>query len=159
MVDPLGGSTIREALTDDLERRIGAELDVITQHGGALGCIESGYFARALGDSAWQLAQSVDSGERTVVGVNKFVTDPVAFEVFSIDPAAERDQVASLERVRATRDASAVRDGLESVRLAAQAGENVVPACVQAVTAYATVGEIADVLRQVHGVWTPSTSF
>ncbi|MBU6279262.1 MAG: methylmalonyl-CoA mutase [Actinomycetales bacterium] len=159
MVDPLGGSTILEALTDDLERRIWAELDVITQHGGALGCIESGYFARALGDSAWQLAQSVDSGERTVVGVNKFVTDPVAFEVFSIDPAAERDQVASLERVRATRDASAVRDGLESVRLAAQAGENVVPACVQAVTAYATVGEIADVLRQVHGVWTPSTSF
>jgi methylmalonyl-CoA mutase N-terminal domain/subunit len=91
--------------------------------------------------------------------VNRFVTDPVAFEVFGIDPKAERDQITSLERVRATRDATAVRAGLESVRLSAEVGENVVPACVEAVSAYATVGEIADVLRAVHGVWTPSTSF
>jgi methylmalonyl-CoA mutase N-terminal domain/subunit len=159
MVDPLGGSVVLESMTDDLERRIRDEMERITNRGGALECIESGYFAESLSDSAYSQAQAVDSGEKTVVGVNSFVTDPVAFDVFAVDPESERAQVASLERVRAERDAAAVATGLESLRTAAAAGENVVPACVEAVQAYATVGEMADVLRSVYGTWQPSSAF
>ena len=159
MVDPLGGSVVLEQLTDDLERQIWDELDVIAARGGALACIESGYFATALGDSAYEQAQAVDSGERTVIGVNTFVTDHVAFDVFTIDPESERSQVASLQDVRARRDDAAVAAGLAAVKAAAEAGENIVPACVIAVSAYATVGEISDVLRGVYGTWTPSGAF
>jgi len=159
MVDPLGGSEVVEQLTDDLEARIWAEMDRIQERGGALECIESGYFAESLSDSAYAHARAVDSGERTVVGVNTFVTDPVAFDVFSIDPESERAQVRSLEEVRARRSDADVAAGLEAVRAAAEAGENVVPACVQAVRAYATVGEMAQVLREVYGTWRPSGAF
>jgi len=159
MVDPLGGSVVLEAMTDDLERRIRDEMERISNRGGALECIESGYFAESLSDSAYAQAQAVDSGDRTVVGVNSFVTDPVAFDVFAIDPESERAQVGNLERVKAERDEAAVAAGLNSLRVAAEAGDNVVPACVEAVQAYATVGEIADVLRGVHGTWQPSSAF
>jgi len=159
MVDPLGGSVVLEAMTDDLERRIRDEMERISNRGGALECIESGYFAESLSDSAYAQAQAVDSGDRTVVGVNSFVTDPVAFDVFAIDPESERAQVANLERVKAERDEAAVAAGLNSLQVAAEAGDNVVPACVEAVQAYATVGEIADVLRGVHGTWQPSSAF
>jgi len=159
MVDPLGGSVVLEAMTDDLERRIRDEMERISNRGGALECIESGYFAESLSDSAYAQAQAIDSGDRTVVGVNSFVTDPVAFDVFAIDPESERAQVGNLERVKAERDEAAVAAGLNSLRVAAEAGDNVVPACVEAVQAYATVGEIADVLRGVHGTWQPSSAF
>jgi methylmalonyl-CoA mutase N-terminal domain/subunit len=159
LVDPLGGSYVLEALTDQLEREILDEMHRIEQKGGALACIESGYFATALSDSAYEQALAVDTGEKPVVGVNRFVADPVSFEVFGIDPESERSQVRDLERVRATRDQAAVDRGLEEVREAASGGDNVVPACVTAVRAYATVGEIADVLRGVYGTWKPSGTF
>lgn len=159
MVDPLGGSEVVERLTDELEARIWGEMERIHDRGGALECIESGYFAESLSDSAYAHARAVDSGERTVVGVNTFVTDPVAFDVFSIDPESERAQVQSLEEVRARRSDADVAAGLEAIRAAAEAGENVVPACVQAVRAYATVGEMAQVLREVYGTWRPSGAF
>lgn len=159
MVDPLGGSVMLEALTDDLERRIWQEMDLIEQRGGALECIESGYFSESVSQSAYARAQAIDSGEIAVVGVNTFVTDPVAFEVFTVDPASERAQVASLQQLRETRDDVAVARGLTALQEAAEAGENVVPACIEAVMAYATVGEMADVLRGVYGTWKPSGTF
>ena len=159
MVDPLGGSYLLEQLTDDLETEIWAEMANIAERGGALSCIESGYFQTELGDSAYKYAKSIDTGEKTVIGVNTFVTEPVAFEVFTLDPESERTQIASLQQVRATRDQDAVTAGLSAVRAAATAGANVVPACVQAVTAYATVGEIVDVLRDIYGPCQPSTMF
>jgi methylmalonyl-CoA mutase N-terminal domain/subunit len=94
-----------------------------------------------------------------VVGLNRFVTDPVSFDVFTIDPASEAEQVSSLAAVKARRDPAAVAAGLAAVRAAATSGENVVPACVEAVSAYATVGEIADVLRDVYGAWQPIDTF
>ena len=159
MVDPLGGSYVLEALTDQLEREILDEMHRIEQKGGALACIESGYFATALSDSAYEQALAVDSGEKQVIGVNRFVTDPVSFEVFGIDPESERSQVLSVEEVRARRDESAVTRALEDLREAAAGGDNVVPVCVTAVRAYATVGEIADVLRGAYGTWKPSGTF
>lgn len=159
MVDPLGGSYVLEALTDQLEREILDEMHRIEQKGGALACIESGYFATALSDSAYEQALAVDSGEKQVIGVNRFVTDPVSFEVFGIDPESERSQVRAVEGVRARRDESAVTRALEELREAAAGGDNVVPVCVTAVRAYATVGEIADVLRGAYGTWKPSGTF
>ncbi len=159
LVDPLGGSYLLEALTDQLERDIMDEMHRIEQRGGALNCIESGYFANALSDSAYEQALAVDSGEKPLIGVNRFVSDPVSFEVFGIDPASELAQVESLARIRAQRDAAAVTAALEALREAAAGGDNVVPACVTAVRSYATVEEIADVLRSVYGTWQPTSVF
>lgn len=159
LVDPLGGSYVLEALTDQLERDILDEMHRIEQRGGALACIESGYFATALSDSAYEQAIAVDSGERAVVGVNRFVTDPVSFEVFGIDPESERSQIQAVERVRAARDEVTVARTLEELREACAGGDNVVPACTNAVRAYGTVGEIADVLRGVYGTWKPVNAF
>lgn len=159
LVDPLGGSVVLESMTDDLERRIWDEMKRIADKGGALDCIENGYFAEALSESAYQQALGVDSGSKTVVGVNSFVTDPVAFDVFTVNPESERAQIESVRKLRATRESAAVTAGLDALRSAAEAGENVVPACVQAVKAYATVGEMSDVLRSVYGKWQPSGAF
>ena len=158
MVDPLGGSYVLEALTDDIERQVWDERAAIDRRGGALACIESGYFQTALGDSAYEFAKSVDSGERTVVGLNRFTSAAAPFEVFAHDPASEAEQVSNLQRVRHTRDDQAVRAALAELDIAARAGENVVPACVTAVSAYATVGEMVDVLRAVYGRWEPTNT-
>ena len=159
MVDPLGGSVELERLTDALEQEMWDTMADVERRGGALACIDSGFFATALSDSAYELAKSIDSGEKVQVGVNRFVTDHVAFPVFTMDPASEQIQLDNLAAVKARRDEVAVAKGLAAVEVAAANGDNVVPACVEAVTAYATVGEIVDVLRGVYGRWTPVSAF
>ena len=159
MVDPLGGSYVLEALTDDIERQVLDEMAAIERRGGALACIDSGYFQSALGDSAYEYSKAVDSGERTVIGVNRFTSAAAPFEVFALDPASEAEQVANLLGVRARRDDAAVQAALADLKAAARADENIVPACVTAVSAYATVGEIVDVLRAVYGRWQPTNTF
>jgi len=159
VVDPLGGSYLIEKLTDDLEREIFAELSLIEAKGGALACIENGYFSTSLSDSAYSQALLVDRGQKRVIGVNSFVTDPVSFEVFELDPASEGSQIKSVAALRASRDGLAVERALAKLHEVAIEGGNVVPPCVEAVSAYATVGEIVDVLRKVHGQWRPSTTF
>ncbi|MGH3341707.1 MAG: acyl-CoA mutase large subunit family protein [Carbonactinosporaceae bacterium] len=161
-VDPLAGAYAVEALTDRLDREITALMDDIEARGGALACIESGWFAGRLADSAYRHAQDVESGRRTVVGVNTYASAAEPLEVFRIDPALEAEQAARVKALRESRDAvadAAVADALRGVADAAEAGENVVPACVAAVQAYATVGEIVDRLRAVHGRWLPSATF
>jgi len=158
-LDPLAGSYAVESLTDDLERRIRAELHEIEERGGALACIESGWFARRLSDAAYELAREVESGERIVVGVNKYAAPTEPLEVFAADPGTEESQVRAVREVRGRRDPRAVEAALADLRDAAAAGENVVPATVAAVKAYATVGEVVGVLRDVHGTWVPSATF
>jgi methylmalonyl-CoA mutase N-terminal domain/subunit len=158
-VDPLAGSYAVESLTDDLERRIWAALGDVEERGGALACIASGFFAEQLSDAAYGLAREVESGERVVVGVNRYPAGTEPLEVFQVDPETEAGQVAAVREVRATRDGARVDAALAALREAARAGENVVPACVEAVTAYATVGEIVAVLREVHGDWQPAVAF
>ena len=158
-LDPLAGSYAVEALTDDLERRIWATLDDIEARGGALACIASGFFATALSDAAYALAREVESGQRVVVGVNRYPSPTEPLEVFRVDPATEAGQVASLRGVRARRDDARVQATLGALGEAARAGHNVVPPCVEAVSAYATVGEIVAVLREVHGSWQPIATF
>ena len=158
-LDPLAGSYAVESLTDDLERRIRAELHEIEERGGALACIESGWFARRLSDAAYELAREVESGERIVVGVNKYAAPTEPLEVFAADPGTEESQVRAVREVGGRRDPRAVEAALADLRDAAAAGDNVVPATVAAVQAYATVGEVVSVLRDVHGTWVPSATF
>lgn len=158
-LDPFAGSYAVEALTDEMEARITAVMDDVDRRGGALACIESGWFARELSDAAYAQARAVDSGEKVVVGVNRHTSAPERFEVFEIDPALEAEQVAAVQAVRERRDAAEVAAALAELHEAAANGQNVMPACIRAVSAYATVGEIVAVLRGVHGSWTPSAAF
>jgi methylmalonyl-CoA mutase N-terminal domain/subunit len=158
-VDPLAGSYAVEALTDDLVRRIMAEMDEVERQGGSLACIESGWYADRLAQSAYELSRSVDDGERVVVGVNRWASSPEPLEVFASDPHGEANQVRSVHEVRARRDAGAWASAMERLRTDATSGANVLPACIDAVQAYATVGEICAVLRDVHGAWQPTRAF
>ncbi len=158
-LDPFAGSYAVEALTDELEHEVWQMLEDIEKRGGALRCIESGWFAEELAEAAYGLVQEVESGERVVVGVNKYPTPTEPLEVFGIDPALEQEQAESVARVRATRDQAQVTAALTDLRTAAAAGHNVMPATVEAVKAYATIGEIVDVLREVHGQWRPTAAF
>ncbi|HET8617129.1 MAG TPA: methylmalonyl-CoA mutase family protein [Actinomycetales bacterium] len=158
-VDPLAGSYAVEALTDDLERRMWDEMDAVQQQGGSLACIESGWYADRLSESAYRHARSVDAGERVVVGVNRWASAAEPLEVFAADPEGESRQAESVRRVRAERDDGAWRAAMERLRTDATAGANVLPACVDAVRAYATVGELCEVLRGVHGAWQPTRAF
>jgi methylmalonyl-CoA mutase N-terminal domain/subunit len=152
-VDPLGGSYAVEALTDELDERITALLDEIADRGGALACIDSGWFQEQLAQAAYAQTLAVESGARVVIGVNRHRSDPEPIEAFRVDPAVEETQAESLRAVRERRDAAAVARALEQLGQAAEAGENVLPACVEAVKAYASVGEIVGTIRAVHGAW------
>jgi methylmalonyl-CoA mutase, N-terminal domain len=158
-LDPLAGSYAVEALTDDLEQRITEEMEAVQSQGGSLACIESGWYADRLSESAYQYARSVDGGERVVVGVNSWASPPEPLEVFAADPEGEARQVAGVRQVRQQRDADAWRTAMDQLRADAAAGVNVLPACVEAVRAYATVGEICAVLTDVHGSWQPTRAF
>jgi methylmalonyl-CoA mutase N-terminal domain/subunit len=158
-VDPFGGSYAVEALTVELESKIEALLAEIDSRGGALACIESGWFQNELGASAYLHARAVESGEKTVIGINRFATASAPIAVFRIDPAGEQRQRDSLRAVRERRSQQEVSRCLELIEQAARSGENVVPACVEAVKAYATVGEIVGRLRTVFGEWQPTGAY
>ena len=158
-LDPFGGSYAVESLTDDLESSIWDLLEQIEGKGGALAAIESGEFARELSEAAYDLALSIESGKRTVVGVNRFPSPAEPLEVFRIDPSAERGQIDAVRAMRAERDQAAVDAALARLRDDVAAGRSVMPATIDAVKAYATIGEVVDVLRDAFGGWTPSSAF
>jgi methylmalonyl-CoA mutase N-terminal domain/subunit len=154
-VDPVGGSYAIEAKTDAIEqgaRDIIARIDTL---GGTLAAIEAGYIQREIQESAYRAQMAIDSGEAVVVGVNRYQAaadaGTAAVDVFQVNPQMERDQVARLAALRAKRDPLAWQRGLDAVRDAAVHGGNLVEPIVAAVEAYATVGEISDVMRAVFG--------
>jgi methylmalonyl-CoA mutase N-terminal domain/subunit len=157
VVDPLGGSYAIEALTAEIERRVRVELDKIDELGGALRCIESGWFKEQIAESAYRIQTEIDGGVRRVVGVNCFVVEDgeKGPAPFAIDERIEAEQVARLRRVRETRDARAVRETLAALERAARDGSSIVPPTIEAVRAYATVGEISDTLAGVFGAYQP----
>jgi methylmalonyl-CoA mutase N-terminal domain/subunit len=158
-VDPLGGAHAIEALTAEMASSIDAMLADIESRGGALACIESGWFEGELAQSAYRQAQAVEAGQKAVIGVNRFAAPSEPIAVFGVDPGAEQRQRDSLRAVRAARSPADVSRCLDLVDRAARSGENVVPACVEAVKVYATVGEIVGRLRAVFGDWRPSGAF
>jgi methylmalonyl-CoA mutase N-terminal domain/subunit len=151
-VDPFAGSYYIEKLTNEIESRANELLDRIAAVGGTLSAIESGYIQRQIQESAYRAQMAVDSGDAVVVGVNRYTSDdPDRIDVFSLDPALERAQAARVQHVRARRDSSRHSSALDAVASAARGRDNLVPPIIAAVEAHATVGEIADTLRNVFG--------
>lgn len=152
-VDPLGGSYYVETLTHELEQRIMAEIDRVEKLGGAVAAIELGYYQRAVSEGAYRIQRAIESGERVLVGVNRFTEqrDAESFRPFRVNPDSEREQIARLQRHRAERDPARVRRALDRVQQDAQHDRNLVPAILEAVRCYATIGEICGALRAVWG--------
>jgi methylmalonyl-CoA mutase N-terminal domain/subunit len=151
-VDPLGGSYALEAATDALEKEALRLIDQIEARGGALAAIERGDVQREIQESAYQFQRQVESGERVVVGLNRFQEgDEPPGETLRIDAAVERAQVERVGALRARRAPGPWKAALDALEERARSGENVVPAMVDAVLAWATVGEIAGRLRNVFG--------
>src|SRR5205823_540302 len=146
-VDPLAGSYFVERLTDEVEAGAWQYLDKIDGMGGAVAAIEAGYMQDEIEQAAFQYAKSVDSGERVIVGVNKFVSDSPEPEVFPIDPELQRQQVERVRAVRAGRDQAAVDAALTDVAAAAAGTQNLLVPMKEALRRRATLGEVSDALR------------
>ena len=152
-VDPLGGAYAIEKLTDEIEARAWDYIQRIEAMGGAVKAIEEGFMQREIQESAYRAQQAIERGEQIVVGVNKFVTEPEPIpELMRVDEAAQAAQIARVKQVRAQRDQAKVDDILARIEAAARTPDApLMPLFVEAVEAYATLGEIADVLRKVFG--------
>jgi methylmalonyl-CoA mutase, N-terminal domain len=151
--DPLAGSYFVETLTDELEAAATGYLDEIDAMGGTLAALEAGFQQRGIQESAYRTQLAVDRGEQVVVGVNRFRDEEtVAPPIQRIDPEGERRQIESVRRVRAERDPAAWEAAMRRLEEAARGDANLMPPLIEAVKAYATVGEIADRLRAAWGV-------
>ncbi len=152
--DPLAGSWFVESLTDELEKAATAYLAEIDAMGGTLSAIEGGFQQRQIQESAYRVQREIERADRIVVGVNKFRDDEPGARppLLRIDPEGERRQVESLRRVRAERDPAAWEAAMRRLEDEARGEANLLPSIIEAVAAYATVGEIADRLRSVWGV-------
>ena len=150
--DPLAGSYYVETLTNELEARARGLLDEIDALGGTLAAIEGGFQQRQIQEAAYRVQRSIETGDQVVVGINAFRDEEVRTPpTLRIDPEGERRQVEGLQRVRAGRDAAAWAAALRRVEEAARGTDNLMPALIEAVQAYATVGEISNVLRVAWG--------
>src|SRR2546421_424445 len=151
-VDPLGGSYFIESLTDETERAAMDYLNRIDALGGVLACILNGFFQREIAESAYRYQQEIDQHKRTIVGVNDFIMqEDIKVPTLYIDQVGERAHLERLGRVRRERDNAAVKRALENLRHVAEGTENTMPAIIEAVKVYATLGEIMDVFRSVFG--------
>jgi methylmalonyl-CoA mutase N-terminal domain/subunit len=125
--------------------------------GGTLRAIENGYIQREIQQAAYDYQKSIESGERVVVGVNRYQDEPgTALPLLRIDPEVERSQVERLGKLRARRDGSRLQAALRHVEETARSEQNLMPAILEAVKSYATVGEISDVMRKVLGEYQES---
>src|SRR5438094_1713661 len=151
-VEPLGGSYFVQKLTKEMEDGALAYFDQIDRMGGMVEAIERGFPQKEIAESAYRFQQAVERREKVIVGVNDFVqSDEPPIEILYIDESASDKQLAKLEKLRKTRDHDAVRRSLDRLRGAATTKENLMPPILDAVRAYATVGEMCDALRQVWG--------
>jgi methylmalonyl-CoA mutase N-terminal domain/subunit len=122
--------------------------------GGMVAAIERGFPQREIQDSAYQYQKAVERGEQVIVGVNKYaITDEPEVPILVIDESVRTHQLERLEQTRAQRDAGSVKNTLDKLKLAASKNENTMPATIDAVRAYATLGEICSALRDVYGVY------
>ena len=151
-VDPLAGSYYVESLTDRLEEAAFDYIAEIDRQGGAVEALEAGYQTDEIHESAFKLQREIEEDDRIVVGVNKFTTETPPIQQFQrIDPEAVRKQIARVQRVRHERDEAETAAALQRLQAVAVGTDNTVPAILECVESYATVGEIADVFRSVFG--------
>jgi methylmalonyl-CoA mutase N-terminal domain/subunit len=151
-VDPLAGSFFIEQLTNDVEAGAKQMMDKIDDMGGAVQAIENGFMQNEIARSAYEYQRHIESGEKIIVGMNKFaVTEERKAEVFRVDDKIRMEQCNRLKTLRINRNQQAVKVSLEDIRSRAVTGENLMPSVIHAVEASCTLGEIADVLRSVYG--------
>lgn len=158
--DPLGGSYYVESLTDELDRRISEQMERIEERGGVVAGIRDGSLEHEIADSAYEQQRQIESGERVIVGVNRFAEqggEGGEVETFAVGADVLERQLARLERVRAERDETAVAAALAELERVARGEGNTLPATVEAVRAYATVGEISRTLVGVFGRHEPGS--
>jgi methylmalonyl-CoA mutase, N-terminal domain len=157
-IDPLAGSYYIEHLTDEIERRASEYIERIDALGGAARAIEAGYIQNEIQDAAYAALRAIESGQQVVVGVNRFqrAHDTVPTDLLKIDEAVQAEQVSRLKDVRVRRDNARVTDVLARIEAAArQPDASLMPLFVEAVSAYATLGEICNTLRRVFGEYRP----
>jgi methylmalonyl-CoA mutase, N-terminal domain len=160
IVDPFAGSYAIESITGEIEAAALALIQAVEDRGGAVAAIEQGFQKSEIEAAAYRVAQEIDGGERTVVGVNKFVIDDEEpYEPLRVDPQIEADQREGLAALRKDRDSRAVTRALDALRAAAEGSGNVLPPMREALALRTTGGEIAHALRDVWGVYTPADSF
>jgi len=152
VIDPLGGSWYVESLTQSIYERAREYIARIDELGGAVRAVERRFMQREIEESAYRYQRQVESGEKVIVGVNRFRSgDEPAPAILRVDPAQERAQIDRLHQTRRDRDAAAVQAALQRLREAATGHDNLMPLIIDAVHAYASVGEICGVLRDVFG--------
>ena len=162
VVDPLGGSYYVEALTNEYEKRIFAILKEVDELGGAIKLIEEGWFQKHIADFAYETALRKQSGEKPVLGVNRYQVDgaPEKIEVHPYDPTTAERQIARTRRVRAERDEARVQRLLDKLAgVARNPDENILPVTVELVRAGATMGDIVEKLKGVWGVYRETPVF
>lgn len=153
-VDPLAGSYFVEALTNEIEERVKEYLKKIDALGGAVKAIEQQYFQNEIAESAYRYQKAIDEKQKIIVGVNEFVVEETRGEnLLKVDESLRDEQVKNLMQVKQHRNTSEVQRLLSELKKAAGTTENLLPHILQAVEAYATVGEISDALREVWGVY------
>jgi methylmalonyl-CoA mutase N-terminal domain/subunit len=159
-VDPFAGSYVIESLTDEIEAAVVELMQRIEDMGGAVAAIEQGFQKNEIEQSAYAVSQEIDSGERVVVGVNKYqVESEEHYEPLRVDPAIGAEQAERLAQLRANRSSVDVTTALSDVAKAAESGDNVLYPMKRALAAHATVGEVSDALREVWGQYTPPDIF
>jgi methylmalonyl-CoA mutase N-terminal domain/subunit len=156
VVDPLAGSYYVESLTSQIEGDARALIEDIERRGGMVAVIESGWAQRQIADAAWTHQRQIETGERVVVGVNRYIDDaPSRVEIHRHLEDVAAQQAAALQALRAERDAARAGRALDELRRAAAGDANLMPPLIEAVRAYATVGEICGLLREVFGEYRP----
>ncbi len=159
-VDPLAGSFFVENLTDRMEQEGMDYINRIQELGGVLACIRNGFFQREIADAAYRFQREVDAKERVIVGVNDYQMDEeIKVPTLYVDPAKEKIHLDRLNRVRRERDQDRVKQTLDALRQAAAGSENTMPALIDASNAYATMGEMMGVFREVFGEYTEAPVF
>ena len=156
-IDPLGGSFFIEAQTNRMEQQALDYFRQIDELGGVLPAIERGFFQSEIAEAAYVYQREIDAQERLIVGVNAYADKAgYAIPILEMDPEGERRQVARLAKLRKERDNAAVGQALDRLRIACQGTENTMPHLLDAVRAYATLGEIMNVMKEVFGVYEES---
>jgi methylmalonyl-CoA mutase N-terminal domain/subunit len=151
--DPLGGSYFLEKLTSETETAANDYIRRIDEMGGMIPAIETGFPQSEIAAASYRYQREVETGDRVVVGVNRFQSDDQPIELLQIDETSAAHQTAKLAALRKRRDNSKVRATLDALRRAAEGTDNTMPYLLDAVRAYATIGEICDALRGVFGTY------
>ena len=151
-VDPLGGSYFIENLTDQIEKNVNQYIDKIDEYGGAVQAIEEGYMQREIHYKAYETQKAIEKNEEIIVGLNKFtIEEEIAPDLLKVDEQLEKGQINFLSQIKSERNNEAVKQALQKINEVAKTEENLIPHILHAVKAYASVGEICNVLRDVFG--------